>query len=273
MTVSVVIPTWNRAEFLGAAVRSALAQTAPPLEVLVCDDGSTDGSEAVIRSIIDPRVRWVAGDRVGRPAVPRNRGIREARGDWVAFLDSDDEWTEEKLERQLLLAGKTGCRAVCSNAWRKVSGGELPDGLLLTDPPARITFEDLLRGNRVVCSSVIVERSLLLRSSGFPEAPELKAIEDYALWLRIATQTDFAGSPEPLVRYNDDPGASLRKNDPAPVIQRARVLSDFRAWVEGGGAPAMYFELARRCWERPPGGGFFGRLAAYWHRLGIPSLP
>lgn len=273
MTVSVVIPTWNRAEYLGAAVRSALAQTAPPLEVLVCDDGSTDGSEAVVRSIIDPRVRWVPGDRVGRPAVPRNRGIREARGDWVAFLDSDDEWTEEKLERQLLLAGKTGCRAVCSNAWRKVPGGERSDGLLLKDLPARITFEDLLRGNHVICSSAVVVRSLLLRSSGFPEAPELKAIEDYALWLRVATQTDIAGSPEPLVRYNDDPGASLRKNDPPPAVQRARVLADFCAWVEGGGAPASYLELARRRWERPTGGGPFRRLAALAHRLGISSLP
>lgn len=273
MTISVIIPTWNRAEFLGAAVRSALAQTAPPLEVLVCDDGSTDSSEEIVRSIIDPRVRWVAGDRVGKPAVPRNRGIREARGDWVAFLDSDDEWTEEKLERQILLAGKTGCRAVCSNAWRMIAGGERSDGLLLKDLPARITFEDLLRGNHVICSSVIVERPLLLRSSGFPEAAGLKAIEDYALWLRIATQTDFAGSPEPLIRYNDDPGASLRNNDPAPVIQRARILADFRTWVEGGGAPVSYLELARRCWERPAGGGPLRRLAALAHRLRLSSLP
>jgi glycosyltransferase involved in cell wall biosynthesis len=266
----VVIPTWNRAATIEAAVRSALVQTSPPLEVLVCDDGSTDGSEGVVRAIGDPRVRWVPGPRGGRPAIPRNRGIREARGDWVAFLDSDDEWLPEKLRKQLSQAAAIGCRAACSNAHRRVPGAG-GAGLLLADPPGRVTFDDLLQVNHVVCSSVLAEKSLVLRASGFPESPELRAIEDYALWLRIATITDFACSREPLLWYNDDPSASLRRDGTDVRTQRSKVLADFRSWVEGGGAPASFLAKASRCWEEPAERGLFARLAAFSRRFGARS--
>src|SRR5262249_7122187 len=101
-SVSVIIPTWNRAATVMAAVESALAQTHAPLEVLVCDDGSSDDSAQRVGALPDPRVRWLPGPRGGRPAIPRNRGIAAARGEWLAFLDSDDEWLPDKLERQLV---------------------------------------------------------------------------------------------------------------------------------------------------------------------------
>lgn len=265
VTVSVVIPTWNLAATLEATVRSALAQIVPPLEVLVCDDGSTDGSEGVVRAISDPRVRWVPGRRGGWPAIPRNRGIREARGNWVAFLDSDDEWLPEKLRKQLSQAAASGCPAACSNARRRVPGAGTA-GLLLADLPDRVTFDDLLQVNHVVCSSVIAEKSLVLRASGFPESPELKAIEDYALWLRIATITDFACSREPLLWYNDDPAASLRRDDPDVRVQRSRVLADFRSWVEGGGAPVSFLAKAARGLADRGERGILARFAAFARR-------
>lgn len=268
--VSVVIPTWNRAGYLACAVQSALAQTVPPLEVLVCDDGSTDGSGEIVRSIGDPRVRWLPGEHAGRPAVPRNRGIGEARGEWIAFLDSDDEWLPGKIEKQLSLAAKNGCRAACSNAYRMVPG-KGADGLLLRDPPARVAFDDLLRVNHVVCSSALIEKAVVVRASGFPEAPEMKAVEDYALWLRVVTLTEFACSPEPLLRYNDDPSASLRGDDPHPDsgAQRARVLADFAAWAEGAGVPISFLERAARCRPDPGGDGVLTRLETIIRRLGL----
>ncbi|HEX7524284.1 MAG TPA: glycosyltransferase [Candidatus Deferrimicrobium sp.] len=272
MTVSVVIPTWNRAATLEAAVRSALAQNVPPLEVLVCDDGSTDGSEGVVRAISEPRVRWVPGRRGGRPAIPRNRGIREARGDWVAFLDSDDEWLPEKLRKQLSQAAGSGCRAACSNARRRVPGAATA-GLLLADLPDRVTFDDLLQVNHVVCSSVIAEKSIVLRASGFPESPELKAIEDYALWLRIATITDFTYSREPLLWYNDDPAASLRRDDPDVRVQRSRVLADFRSWVEGGGAPASFLAKASQSLADREEKSILARFAAFARRSACRMRP
>ncbi len=238
-SVSVVIPTWNRATSLEEAVRSALAQTIRPLEVLVCDDGSEDGSEGIVRSIGDPRVRWIPGDHSGRPAIPRNRGIGVACGEWLAFLDSDDTWLPEKLEKQLSLAAESGCRAVCSNAYQRVPGkGE--DGLLLERMADRIAFDDLLRGNHVICSSTLVETSIVRRASGFPEAIEMRGFEDYALWLRIATMTDFAYVSEPLLRYNDDPEGSIRRDSPDPSVQRVRIFKDFLSWGERADVPGRF---------------------------------
>lgn len=98
-TASVVIPCYNGAEYLRAALDSVAAQTIQPLEVIVVDDGSTDNSVAVAREW-NPSVRIVPQKNSG-PSVARNRGIDEARGDWIAFLDADDLWKPEKLERQL----------------------------------------------------------------------------------------------------------------------------------------------------------------------------
>jgi glycosyltransferase involved in cell wall biosynthesis len=229
--VSVVIPTWNRAELLVKAVRSALAQTIPPLEVLVCDDGSTDDSEKVVSTMGDTRVRWLAGERGGRPAIPRNRGVRESKGEWIAFLDNDDEWLPDKLEKQLRLAERTGCRAVCSNASRNVPGQGVM-GNYLTWDCERITFDDLLRVNQVICSSALVHRSLFEKMMGFPENEVLKALEDYALWLRLATLTDFAFSAEPLLVYHDDTANSIRREGVDVWQQRGAVFADFLAWGE-----------------------------------------
>lgn len=98
LQVSVVIPTYNRENTIESSVRSALNQTYPVEEVLVCDDGSTDHTESIVRSIEDDRVKWLPGRHWGRPAPPRNRGLQVATGQWLAFLDSDDEWDNNKVE-------------------------------------------------------------------------------------------------------------------------------------------------------------------------------
>jgi glycosyltransferase involved in cell wall biosynthesis len=231
-TISVIIPTWNRAATLRAAVESALAQSLPVLEVLVCDDGSTDGSQALVDRISarDPRTRWLDGPRAGRPAIPRNRGIRASRGEWLAFLDSDDAWLPNKLAVQLEAAGRLRCDAVCSNAVRLVAGIEA--GSLLDWKEETLNLSDLLQVNRVICSSSVVRRSLMLRTGGFPESAEMKAIEDYGLWLRIATLSKIAYCADPLVRYNDDPVSSVRSDQGLPPrAQKSAVLANWRTWL------------------------------------------
>ncbi len=227
--VSVVIATWNRSAAVGEAVLSALRQSCPPLEVLVCDDGSTDETEQVIRAIGDERVLWLPGARAGRPAVPRNRGIRRCRGEWIAFLDDDDQWLPRRLEAQLEALSGSGCLACCGNAVGTSPDGESA-GLLLEWVKDRVTFADLLGGNRVVCSSALVHRSVLDDAVGFPEHPGLKAMEDYAFWLRVSTLTDFAFVREPLLSYLDSPHTSIRAASADPFRQRRMVLADFLAW-------------------------------------------
>jgi len=228
--VSVIIPTWNRADMIEKAIRSAINQTLSPLEVLVCDDGSTDNSEIIVNSINDSRVKWVPGPHRGLPAIPRNRGISESRGEWLAFLDSDDEWLPGKLQKQLQLAHKLNCKALCANAYHFVPEKGIVDNLLSWSKEI-ISFDDLVKGNQVICSSSLIHRSLLESVTGFPEDPEV--IEDYALWLRVATQTYFAFVNEPLLIYRDDPENSIRGKITEDIpLQRKHVLSDFAKWAE-----------------------------------------
>jgi teichuronic acid biosynthesis glycosyltransferase TuaG len=228
--VSVIIPTWNRANTVCNAIQSALDQTVLPLEIFVCDDGSTDGTERIVREFGDPRIKWLPGSRSGRPAVPRNRGVAASKGEWLAFLDSDDTWLPGKLERQLKAVSEEGCKASCTNALRYVHGKE-EDGTLLSWGKNRIRFEDLVEENVVVCSSALVHRSLLNEAIGFPEETSLMALEDYALWLRISIQTDFAFIPEAQVVYFDDVDSGIRADSENVLIQRRRVLGNLRNWA------------------------------------------
>ncbi|CAH2031083.1 glycosyltransferase family 2 protein [Trichlorobacter ammonificans] len=248
-TVSVIIPTWNRSALLPKAIRSALAQTLPPLEVLVCDDGSTDDTEAVVGSFDDSRLVWLPGERAGRPAVPRNRGIAASRGEWVAFLDDDDVWYPEKLEKQVALAKQLGCQAVCGNAVRLVPGQET-NGNLLDCHHDRFSFEHLLTANFVICSSAMMHRSLFADVGGFPPSPALTTGEDYALWLRVATKTDFAYCAEPLLDYRDDPAYSVRANGVDDCTQKRRALKDFIGWADGTQGDRAKTRAAKRLLRR-----------------------
>ncbi len=225
MTVSVIIPTWNRSSSLKQAIVSALSQTHSPLEVIVCDDGSTDDTEEVVRSIHDPRVVWLPGERSGRPSVPRNRGISVSLGEWLAFLDDDDVWMPEKLKLQLERARMLNCLASCTQACDRKS-----DIYKLGWDGKQLTFRDMMRGNRVICSSSLIHRSVLFRADGFPESTRLTSIEDYAFWLRVATVTDFAFVGEPLVIYADSSHTSLRSYYADALKQKRLVLGNFLVW-------------------------------------------
>ena len=232
MKVSVIIPTWNRGYIIEKTIQSVLNQTVADFEVLVCDDGSTDDTYEKLSSIKDSRIRWISGRRGGRPAIPRNNGIKEANGEWLAFLDSDDEWMPEKLEKQFELIEKEKVKASSSNALRLIPGKGIV-GKYLSLEKEIINFEDLLKVNEVITSSVIIHRSLIKSVFGFPEEEELKTIEDYAFWLRISSQTDFAYSNDQLVIYRDDAENSVRGVVSMSVWkQRYEVFSDFISWTK-----------------------------------------
>lgn len=229
-TISVVIPTYNRANDLVTAIQSVLKQTYPVTEILVCDDGSTDNSKELVTAINDPKVKWIDCGKNGGPAIPRNIGIKQSEGDWVAFLDSDDEWITTKIEKQIAAIEKYHVKASCTNASRMRFGED--KGAFSDFTNSLVTLKDLMLQNSIICSSVLVNKQLLLDTSLFPEEKKFIAIEDYALWLRVATQTDFVFVNENLIKYIDNVETSIRTTYSDSWVIFDIIFSDFKNWLK-----------------------------------------
>ncbi len=152
--VSVVTPVRDAAATLAAAVASVRAQSFPDWEMLLVDDGSTDGSRALAERLAarEPRLRLLGGDGPRGAAAARNAAIRAARGRFLAVLDADDLWRPEKLEAQLAFVEKTGCPLVFS-AYRRMDEAGRPLGVVR--PPQRVTHATLLHGNSNGCQTAL----------------------------------------------------------------------------------------------------------------------
>lgn len=212
--VSAIIPTYNSALYLASAVDSVLAQTLQEIEVVVIDDGSADETESLMRGY-GSRVRYFR-QRNGGVAVARNRGIRESRGRYVAFLDADDVWVPHKLETQLAALGKNPDHRACYSAFTIADSDLSPLGVNQSVRKAS-ALEDLLLGGNLVGtpSSVLCERALFDEASGFD--PTLSQCADWEMWIRLAVLTDFLYVNEPLVTYRQH-GANMSRS--VPLLER-----------------------------------------------------
>jgi glycosyltransferase involved in cell wall biosynthesis len=220
--VSVVVPTHDRSRLLALTLRSILWQRDVDLEVIVVDDGSRDDPAAVVAGLGDARVRLVRHARPLGVSAARNRGIAEARGDWVGFCDDDDLWSPDKLNQQLQVAAATGRTWVCTGhvnitpSLRVVGGGPAP-------PPDEILrllpYRNVVPGGG---SAVIVRNDTLRLVGGFDD--RLHNTEDWELWLRLAGHGPPAVVDRPLVAYRLHAGnASL---DDAVMLRDVEVIED-----------------------------------------------
>jgi len=237
--VSVVIPTFNRAENLTRALVSVLGQTITEIEVIVVDDGSTDQTRDALSDFHDPRliVEYLE-ENSGGPAIPRNVGVWKARGEWVAFLDSDDWWEPEHLASGLAAIEKSGQRAACGNAFIYQAGisesppAEIDKTVLETMHkvmPTQLELTSLLNENLIVTSSVVLRREDVIQVEGFPSSVNGPVFEDYAVWLRVATFTDFAVADEVTVHYqsNSPDSHGAGKGYEVPLGNTFSVLQDW----------------------------------------------
>ena len=194
-SVSVVIPTHDREARLKTAVESVLAQTQAPREIVVVDDGSTDGTREMLAREF-PQVRYLYQENRG-VAAARNLGIRESRGTWLAFLDSDDLWLPGKLERQWeAIARSPGARLCHTNeVW--IRRGARVNPMRKHDKSGGFIFRKCLQLCVISPSSVLLHREVLETTGDFDES--FPACEDYDLWLRVTARYPVHYLDEPLV--------------------------------------------------------------------------
>ena len=215
-SVSVVIPTYNRAALLLDTLESVFRQTHPASEVIVADDGSSDHTEAALLPFRD-RVRYVRQEHRGHDAAARNLGIRHSSCDYIAFVDSDDLWLPDKLARQLALFGERPELAlVYSDGWcfDGATGQDLYTIHRFSSPQAGWVGPSLLRGNFIPTSSVMVRRAALDAVGTFSEDPVLHLRSDWEFWLRLASRYQVGYLDTPLFRYRMHAQNTTRREDP-----------------------------------------------------------
>ena len=204
--VSVIIPTYNRVAFIGDTVDSVLAQSFPDLEVIVVDDGSTDGTADLLHSkyAAEPRVRPVWQANAER-SVARNTGIREARGAWLAFLDSDDLWRPDKLARQMAALEADPSLVMAHGAYERVDETTgRADAVVISGGEGRVSghvFWSLVDSNPVSSATPVIRRSIVERCGGFTLNRRLLCFEDWDLWTRVAYHGRVAYIDVPLATH------------------------------------------------------------------------
>lgn len=200
-TVSIVVPTHNRAPILRRAMRSALDQTFGDFELIIVDDASTDATEETVRSVGDIRIKYFRHDVNRGVAAARNTAILHSCGRYVAFLDDDDEWLPTKLERQLALleSSPPSVGGVYSGSIKvdRATGTVLDQ--IAPSKRGRL-FDQMLAKNWIGPTSAVVLRKACLDRVGLFDT-ELVFGEDYDLWLRLSREFEFDYIAEPLVRF------------------------------------------------------------------------
>ena len=214
-SISVVIPAYNAAAWVARAIESALAQTVPPVDVIVVDDCSTDQTCRVVERY-EPAVRLIRRATTGGPGAARNSGIMVGGAEWIALLDADDAWLPHKLERQAPCLVDPAVAVVHS---RMTSGAEIP-------VPLNASFAALWQANCVVASSALIRRSAVAAAGGFDESRSLIGVEDYNLWLRLAAAGwMIRACPEPLVEYHPVPGNLTSRMEERLQAELANVVA------------------------------------------------
>jgi len=247
--VSVIIPTYNRKDLLPRALRSVLQQVTDtqkgvchPTEVIVADDGSTDGTREMIERDF-PSAQYFHQPNQG-PAAARNRGIERARGQWIAFLDSDDEWLPGKLRAQLDFFEKNSDVLIHQTEEIWVRNGKRVNPMKKHRKYGGWIFEKCLPLCLISPSAVIMHRRLFDEVGLFDES--LPACEDYDLWLRVACRFPVGLTEKPYVmKYGGHPDQRSRE---FPAMDRFRIYA-MKKILNGGGLTPAQTEAVRKMLE------------------------
>ena len=256
--VSVVVANYNMAQFVEQAVCSVLSQTVSPLEVIVVDDGSTDGSRDVIRRLaaIDDRVILIEQGNSGQTRA-KNVGLARAVGEFVGFCDADDYWLPDKLERQLPFFDALSVAVVFSLARRIDSHGSTVDIVPQAFHTGRV-LDQLIVENFIPFGTALVRREAFLAAGGFNERYRMGI--DWEAWLRLAVHHEFSCVDDVTYIYRIWDG-QMSKNTGGRFEAALQIMRDFRAQNPSVASPdalAQGFAMTyanRAYWHRQSGAG------------------
>lgn len=261
--ISAVVPVYNRASLVGRALRSVFRQAHPPHDVVVVDDGSTDGTVEVVRDAFreaqsggfppDVTLRLVQHETNRGVSAARNTGVEHATGTWVAFLDSDDEWRTDKLQHQArVIEHAAPSLGVIYGVYPSVTDA---GRVVATAPHQKCTSGDvyasLLRQNIIGSPSAAVIRVDLFREIGGFD-PALPACEDWDVWLRCAERCEFQCIDEPLIVYHDSMETErISRSLSAMRTGLERLFEKHAAAIrEAGAAGSIWNRLGKLCMEQ-----------------------
>ena len=244
--ISVIIPTYNRANMLRATVMSVLAQTAPVHEIVVVDDGSTDQTASLISELADggAPIMLVAQAHTNQRGKARNRGVEASSGNLLAFLDSDDLWKPDRIRRQLAAwEGAPEAGFAFCNVQRFEDSGSLGGEPCLA---AGVEYNgyilgDLLEEPLVISSTLMVKREVFESMGGFAA---LRMNEDYELSLRLAERSTASYVPDVLVLMREHAGRTSRLAREMPLLDYISIVEGFLA--QRPGLPPQTMARARR---------------------------
>jgi glycosyltransferase involved in cell wall biosynthesis len=233
--VSIIIPTFRRRNVTSRAIKSCLSQTYENLEVIVINDelGDSEFTELNNSFANESRVVFYTMSHSGHPGKVRNFGIHHSKGEWIAFLDSDDYWGPNKLKLQLEKHFESHASAICSNAFIEGTQNLLLDRKI----PAEINLNQLLTRNLVINSSVLIKRKLLTEIGGVVESASTLGAEDYATWLRVSTKTSCAYMSDGLVHYEAKSADSVKfSSEVSQIFSKTQGILNFIEWrrLHGG---------------------------------------
>jgi glycosyltransferase involved in cell wall biosynthesis len=233
--ISVVIPTFNRAHILDSVVSSIVNQSIIPSEVIIVDDGSTDSTKEVVKDLIAKNskfnIRYVSQENQGGN-VARNRGIDEAKGEFIAFLDSDDTWDKEKLEKQLAVFQNHENVGAVYCGLRHV---DLDKGTVIHEPKrsypsGNLGSSLLIRDVTAPTSCYMVKRRIFEKVGGFDIL--LKARQDWEMWIRIAQKYEIGVVPEALVNYGEHTGTRTASNPQKEIDAYKYIREKYKKAIE-----------------------------------------
>ena len=232
--VSIITPSYNTARFIGETIRCVLAQTYPNWEMIIVDDCSTDETDAVVSGFSDPRIRYLKNEKNSGAALSRNRALREAKGKWIAFLDSDDLWEHDKLEKQIRFMEENNCHFSYTEYREIDDDGNSLD--TVWTGPKKISKLLMYSFNYMGCLTVMYDREYV----GLIQIADLKKRNDYALWVKAVKKCPAYLLEEVLATYRVRGSGSVMNRSKGPL---ARLKYNYYLWKQGENlnAPAALF--------------------------------